>query len=286
MKPFQEAASPELVEKGKRTMDPRELDLTTFEAMVRLVERLRAPGGCPWDREQTHDSLRSEFIQECYEVLDAIDGMDHRNLAEELGDVLLHIVFHALIAQEAGNFTVQDVLKGANEKLLRRHPHVFGDASAESAWEVERQWEKIKRKEQEGSGRSILEGVPRNMPALARSQGIQTRASRSGFDWDDLEGVLDKVQEEVRELKLARDRDEREHELGDVLFTLVNVARWMSLDAEGAMRRANDRFYQRFTHMERLCQERGLSFQDLPIEEKDTLWEEAKEAARGSTSSP
>ncbi len=259
-------------------MKTQDQDMTTFEALVRLVECLRAPDGCPWDREQTHDSFRSGFIQECYEVLDAIDGEDHRNLAEELGDVLLHIVFHGLIAQDADEFTIQDVLKNANEKLVRRHPHVFGDATAESAWEVEKQWEEIKRKEREGSGRSILDGVPRNMPALARSQGIQTRASRSGFDWDSIDGVLDKVREELEELNQAKTQEDRESELGDIFLILVNVARWLDLDAEGAMRRANDRFHRRFTHMEKLCQERGLSFTDLAIDEKEALWQKAKAA--------
>ena len=262
-------------------MNIKDLDLSTFEAMVRIVEHLRAPGGCPWDAEQTHESLRSAWLQECYEVLDAVEEGAPKKVAEELGDVLLHIVFHAVIAREAGEFAMADLLKAANEKLVRRHPHVFGDAKAGTAWEVEKQWEEIKRKEREGTDRSILDGVPRNMPALARSQGIQTRASRSGFDWDDIEGVLEKVQEELRELKKATTQDEREKELGDVFLALVNVARWLKLDAEGAMRRANDRFFQRFVHMEKLCQERGLKFADLPIEEKEALWQEAKKATTG-----
>ena len=257
-------------------MDIEGLDLTTFHSLIRIVEHLRSPEGCPWDREQTHDSLRSALIQECYEVLDAIDQNDPKMLAEELGDVLVHVVLHAQMAKEAGEFAIEEVLKQASEKLVRRHPHVFGDSKAANAWEVEKKWEEIKRKERAGTDTSILDGVPREMPSLAHSQAIQDRASRSGFDWDEIKGVLAKVQEELSELDRAASQKEREAELGDILFALVNTGRWLGIDTEGALRRANARFYRRFTHMEKLCLERSLSFTDLSMSEKEALWQEAK----------
>jgi len=247
-----------------------------FNKMVEIIKLLRGPGGCPWDQEQTSASLRNGFIQECYEVLDAIDVVNHSNLAEELGDVLLHIIFQALIAEDSGHFTIEDVLVGAKQKLLNRHPHIFGDAKAENTWEVERQWEKIKLKEKKGTGKSILDGIPKTMPALSRSQGIQLRASRTGFDWDDVNGILDKINEEIQELKDANGRDEKEEELGDIFFTLVRLAGWIGVDAESATRLANEKFYKRFKYIEDFCQENNISLSDLPMPEKEKLWQEAK----------
>ena len=257
-------------------MNENQQNASGFNKMVEIVRILRGSSGCPWDQKQTSASLRSGFIQECYEVLDAIDGVEHSDLAEELGDVLLHIIFQALIAEDSGHFTIDDILNRAHQKLLSRHPHVFGNAKAGNVWEVEKQWEKIKLKEREGTGKSILDGIPKTMPALSRSQGIQLRASRTGFDWDDVGGVLDKINEEIQELKDANGRDEKEEELGDIFFTLVRLAGWIGVDAESATRLANEKFYTRFKYMEDFCKENNISFTDLPMSQKEMLWEEAK----------
>ena len=250
----------------------------TFEGLLDLVARLRAPDGCPWDREQTSESLKGGFLEECYEVLEAIDQGEPHRLLEELGDVLLHVALQVQMAREAGLFSQEDVFETQTSKLIRRHPHVFGDASAEDAEEVEAQWEDIKNRERSGDSRSLLDGVPRSMPALAYAQTIQKRAARVGFDWQDTDGVLEKVREELDELAGAEDPSGREAELGDVLFSLVNVGRWLGVDAEGALRRADAHFYRRFGHMEELSRERGVSFADLSPQEKEDLWQEAKRA--------
>ena len=247
----------------------------SFTSLVGIMARLRGPGGCPWDREQSHQSLRKYLLEECYEALEALDSGDARKLAEELGDLLLQIVFHAQIAHESGAFTMDDVARGISAKLVRRHPHVFGDAHVASAGEVYARWEDLKRRER-ADGKSLLDSVPKSMPALAYSQEVQARAARTGFDWDDVQGVLAKVEEEVREFREARDKGEQESELGDIFTALVNIARWLGFDSETALRQANERFYQRFTTMERLCRERGLDFAGLPMERKEALWQEAK----------
>ena len=246
----------------------------SFRTLVNIVERLRSPGGCPWDREQTHASLKRNLLEECYELLEAIDGGDREKLSEELGDVLVQVVFHSQMAAEAGEFSMDDVLTKINDKLIRRHPHVFGDAVASDAREVERNWEALK--EQEGPGRSPAEGIPRELPALAYAQLLQDRVSKVGFGWKDVSGVLDKVAEEVDELKNASNDEERAAEIGDLLFTIVNLARWQGIHAEDALRRANLRFRTRYTTMEDLATQRGLSFPGLPLEEKEKLWQEAK----------
>ena len=233
----------------------------TFEGLVALVAKLRAPDGCPWDRDQTHASLRRAFLEECFEALEALDAGDPAALAEELGDVLVHAAFHCRIAAETGDFTAGTVLQGAVEKLVRRHPHVFGDAQVASVQEVEEQWEALKRAERRGG--SALDGAPRSMPALAYCQTISRRAARAGFEWPDMEGVLAKLREELDELQAARTDAEREHELGDVLFSLANVARWLNIDAESALRSANQRFSRRFAHMEQASRERNVPFESL-----------------------
>ncbi len=247
----------------------------SFAELVGIMARLRGPSGCPWDREQSHQSLRKYLLEECYEALEALDAGDARKTAEELGDLLLQIVFHAQIARESGAFTMDDVARGISAKLVRRHSHVFGDAHVASAGEGYARWEDLKRQER-GDGKSILDTVPRSMPALAYSQEVQARAARTGFDWDDVQGVLSKVEEEIREFRAARDKGELESELGDIFTALVNIARWLGFDSETALRQANERFYQRFTTMERLCRERGLDFARLPMERKEALWQEAK----------
>ena len=250
----------------------------SFQTLVSIVERLRAPGGCPWDREQTHASLKRNLLEECHEVLEAIDGGDPGKLSEELGDVLVQVVFHSQMAAEAREFGMEDVLTKINHKLIHRHPHVFGDAVAYDAREVERNWETLK--EQEGPGRSPAEGIPRDLPALAYAQLMQDRVSKVGFEWEDVSGVLDKVSEEVDELRNASSDQEMAREMGDLLFTIVNLARWQGIHAEDALRQANARFKKRYTTMESLASERGHSFPQLPLVEKEKLWQEAKGLTR------
>ena len=249
-----------------------------FDNLVDTLARLRGPDGCPWDREQTHESLKRNLLEECYEVLEAIDRGEPALLTEELGDVLLQILFHAQIASEADQFAVGDVIESVRDKLVRRHPHVFGDAQVEDARDVEARWEQLKRQERQGQEEtSILGRVPIDTPALAYGQLIQDRASRNGFDWDTLEGVLGKVAEEVREINEAPTQETKAQEFGDLLFTLVNVGRWMGIHTEDALRQANAKFSRRFTGMERIAREQGLSFTDLPMEDKEKLWGSVKE---------
>ena len=258
-------------------MNPKELtdrELGSFDTLMRILEHLRAPGGCPWDREQTHQSLKRNLLEECHELLEALDDPEPAHLAEELGDILLQVAFHTQIAREDGDFTHEDVIRGINRKLIKRHPHVFGDESVASAREVVQRWEEFKGRQKEG--RPILGGIPESLPALAYSQLVQDRAAKTGFDWEDVDGVLDKVVEELGELKSAATPEQRARELGDLLFSIVNVARWLDIHAEDALRQANMRFLRRFNTMERLCKERGMDFQALPMAEKESLWQEAK----------
>jgi len=251
-------------------------------ALQQTVARLRAPDGCPWDREQTHQTLRPHLLQESYEVLAALDAQDDDRLCEELGDLLMQIAMHVQIAAEEGAFRFADVIGRIDAKLKRRHPHVFGSLQVRDAAEVLRNWEAIKADErlQEGGPlRSPLEGVPAILPALARAQELGDRAARVGFDWPDLAGVLDKLGEEVAELQAAGDLSARERELGDLLFTLANVARWLGVDAESALRRACDRFTQRYAIMERLAHNQGSELANLSPAEQDALWTQAKRAS-------
>jgi tetrapyrrole methylase family protein/MazG family protein len=231
-------------------------------------------GGCPWDREQTHQSLKRNLLEECYELIEAIDSGDPKNLAEELGDILVQVTFHIHLAQEEGSFGPQDVFNSINGKLIRRHPHVFGDAESRTVEEVKANWEDIKQKERGDSYR--LSSIPRDLPALAHAQLLQDRASLAGFDWDRPEGVLEKVTEELRELEASEGQEEKEWEFGDILFSLVNAGRWIDIQAEDSLRRANQRFSRRFTDMEDMCRERRVAFADLSITEKEALWQQAK----------
>ena len=251
-------------------------DLGSFESLERIIARLRAPDGCPWDRKQTHASLKPYLIEEAYEVLQALDIEHSAKLREELGDLLLQILLHAQLGKEAGEFDMSDVIRGIATKLIRRHPHVFGDAAAGSAEEVAQEWEILKEEEREG-GDSLLSGIPREMPALSYSHSIQRRAAGVGFDWREPDGVLEKLAEEVGELERAGTRQEKIREFGDVLFSLVNVARWQDLNLEEALRLANERFCRRFRHMEEACRAKGLSLRDLSFEEQNALWDKAKE---------
>ena len=257
-----------------------EQDLDSFTTLESIIARLRAPGGCPWDREQTHASIKQYLIEEAYEVLQALDEENSRKLCEELGDLLLQIMLHAQMAGEAREFSIRDVIRGIVTKLIRRHPHVFGDAPAGNAEEVQQEWETLKQEERE-RGDSLLSTVPRGLPALAYSHSIQRRAAGVGFDWREYEGVVEKLAEEVREFSQAGTAQQRIHEFGDVLFALVNVARWQGLNLEEALRLANERFCQRFRYMEDECGRRGVSLRDLSFDEQNALWDEAKERLQG-----
>ncbi len=250
-------------------------DLSWFDALVAIIATLRAPGGCPWDRKQTHASLRENLLSECYEVLEALDEGDTDKLRDELGDLLMQIVLHAQIATEAGEFGLGEVIEGINSKLIHRHPHIFGSKKVKDAEEVAVNWEALKEEERE-PGASILESVPKQMPALGYSQEVQRRAAHVGFDWEDVDGVIDKLAEEVGEFKRAQNQDEKATEFGDLLFTLANIALRMGVDPEAALREANRRFYKRFNYMEELCRKRGLNLGDLSFDEPNALWEEAK----------
>ena len=260
-----------------------------FGALVELVAWLRGPGGCPWDAEQTHESLKRNLLEECYETLEAIDQGGGTALAEELGDILVQVVFHADIARAAGQFDVADVLTAINRKLIRRHPHVFGDglagdarsndARAGDARAVERNWEQLKAEERRQAGQpepSAMDSVPPALPALAAAQLIQDRAARRSFDWDDAGGVLDKIVEEIGEFQNAGTDAERADEFGDILFALVNLARWQGIQAEDALRQANAKFRRRYRIMEGLAARRGQDFGALPLDDKEALWQEAK----------
>jgi tetrapyrrole methylase family protein / MazG family protein len=252
-------------------------------AMPAISARLRRPDGCPWDREQTHLSLRNHLLEEAYEVYDALSDPATPGLADELGDLWLQVVLHAQLAAEEGVFDLADVQAAIASKIVRRHPHVFGAAEARTASDVNRQWERIKAAERASAEalpgdapRSALDGISRSLPALAASQEMQERASNIGYDWPTLEGVLAKVEEEVGELRAATNATDRAEELGDLLFVLVNVARRLGVEAEGALRDANDKFRRRFAIVERLAAERGVALRDLAFGELDALWDRAK----------
>lgn len=251
-------------------------DLESLDTFLAIVARLRGPDGCPWDKAQSHASLKQFLLEECYEALEAIDRQDPKRLAEELGDVLLQVGLHAQIASDHGQFSMRDVVRHINTKLLRRHPHVFGDAKASRPEEVEVNWERLKESER-AEGQSALEGIPKTLPALAYSQEIQGRAARLGFDWPDIEGVLAKVREELDEFARAKAKEALEHELGDVLAALVNVGRKLGIESEGALRKANERFRQRFAYMEEAARRQGRRLEEMALEAQEALWQAAKE---------
>ncbi|HEY8476446.1 MAG TPA: nucleoside triphosphate pyrophosphohydrolase [Chloroflexota bacterium] len=261
-----------------------EADVATMEGLRYLVARLRGPNGCPWDRQQTHASLVPFAIEEAYEVADAVDRGDMVALADELGDLLLQVVLHAQLADEEGHFDLTDVLRHISTKLVRRHPHVFGDVRVSGADEVLANWEAIKQAERgedgEASPASVLDDVPKALPALLAAQEIQKRVARVGFDWPDRAGVVAKVREELGELLRARSQETRAQELGDVLFALANLGLHLKVDAEEALRRANHRFAERFRQLEAVCRQRGVKPQDLSLDELDAIWQEVKARAR------
>ncbi|MBV9268480.1 MAG: nucleoside triphosphate pyrophosphohydrolase [Acidobacteriaceae bacterium] len=254
-----------------------------FAELVRIMARLRAPGGCPWDRKQTFESIKPYTLEETYEVLDAIDRRDWAELAEELGDLLLQPVFFAEMATEENLFTITDSLDAINTKLIRRHPHVFGDAKAQTAEDVKERWDQIKKQEKSDKRRdamaSILDGVPRSLPALVEAEKVSNKAAAAGFEWPDVAGVLDKLQEEARELAAARDsgsQEHIEHEIGDLFFTVVNFARFLKIDPEQALRKTTARFRRRFSHIERELVKSGGELSTTPLKRMEELWQEAK----------
>lgn len=265
-----------------------------FEELVALQARLRAPNGCPWDREQTHRSLKPFLVEEAYEVLDAMDSGDAKKFAGELGDLLLQIVFHAELAKEEGRFDISEVIRTVHEKMVRRHPHVFGSMKAHTAGQVLKNWEQIKaeeraeetRKGSKKSGQdSTLSGVPRSLPALLEAYQLTRRAANVGFDWENVGGVFEKLSEEARELRIALDRqaegksgaDSRvEEEMGDLLFAAVNLARKAGLEPEEALKRANKKFAARFMWMEQRAKEQGRRFAEVPRGEMEELWNQSK----------
>jgi len=252
---------------------------TSFESFQEIVARLRAPDGCPWDREQTHESLRTHLLEETYETLSAIDTGDWAAMEEEFGDMLLQIVLHAQIGSEEGIFTINSLIKRIHDKIVRRHPHVFGNLELDGVRGVLHNWEKLKederkeKKEQKG----LLDGVPLALPALTQAQEYQDRAARVGFDWPQIEGVLDKIAEEIQEIKGATNIREVAEELGDLFFVLVNLARWKKVDAESALRETNLKFKRRFAFVEQGAKQQGRSLSDMALEEMDDLWEASKE---------
>jgi len=259
---------------------------TSFESFAEIVAHLRAPNGCPWDREQTHESLRKHLLEESYEAISAIDSGDFLDMREEFGDLLLQVVLQSQIANEEGQFNINQVVQGIHSKIVRRHPHVFGDVKVEGVDGVLANLEKLKEKERkelalndvEGKkdAKGLLDGVPKVLPALSQAQEYQDRAARVGFDWADIEGVLDKVKEEIEEVKHAETDFELASEIGDLLFALVNVARWKHVDAESALRGTNLKFKKRFAYVEQGAKRQERNLSELSLEEMDDLWNEAK----------
>ena len=279
-----------------------------FARLAAVMARLRAPAGCPWDREQTHSTLRTYLLEEAYEVLDALDSRDDAKFAEELGDLLLQVLFHAQIAAEERRFTIHDVIREIHDKMIRRHPHVFGSVNAKTSADVLRNWEQIKKHERtakhekqlvgDGLARpasssesltsspsltssiSYLDGVPHALPALLEGFQLTRKAARIGFDWDDVEGIFDKLREETNELREVLHKKESEEriegELGDILFVAVNLARFLHVDPELAMKKANTKFTRRFREMERIAREQGITLAEVPRPQLESLWEQSK----------
>lgn len=260
-------------------LPPRSND-SSLEEFQELIAHLRAPNGCPWDKKQTHDSLRTYLLEETYEALSALDAKDMAGLSEELGDLVLQIALHAQIGVEASEFNFADVLEGINRKIVYRHPHVFGDVSVEGEKGVLQNWEKLKQKERAENGndmpKGLLDGIPVTYPALSQAQSIQDRAARVGFDWKEIGPVMDKVKEEYEEVMSAPTAEERAKELGDLLFAVVNLVRWYKVDAESALRETNLKFRRRFAYIEKRSAELGKPMQEMTLDEMDGYWNEAK----------
>ena len=262
-----------------------------MEKLATIMAKLRSDQGCPWDREQNHQSLKPCVIEETYEVVEAIDSGRPDKLCEELGDLLLQIVFHAQLAEEAGQFKLEDVIDGIIEKLIRRHPHVFGDVKVTSVSGVIENWDRIKKSEAPGERKSVLDGVPKDLPALMKAEKLQSKAAKVGFDWGNLEGPLNKVKEELEEfeeliqpgktpLPHSPQWDRLEEEFGDILFALVNVGRFMKINPEMALLKTNQKFVERFQYIENQASKAGKKLTEMTLDEMDLLWEEAKSKSR------
>lgn len=251
-----------------------------FDRLVSVFERLRAPGGCPWDAEQDHKSIARSVIEEAHELFEAIETGDIPHMREELGDILLQVIFHSIIARDQGEFTLADVINELRDKLIYRHPHVFADAKADTSTEVIKNWEILKQREKGKSDReSILDGIPDSLPSLLSARKIQSVVSRVGFDWQDVHGVLQKLKEEISELSEAIEKgsaESMEEEMGDLLFSMVNLARISRIDPESALRRTNRKFRKRFSMIEKEAKKRGVSLDEMTLEEMDSIWEKAK----------
>jgi len=248
-----------------------------FRELVNIVKKLRAPDGCPWDRQQTLYSLKEYLIEEVFELVDAIDKKDIDNIKEELGDLLLHVILHSTIAEEENLFTLNDVIKSISEKLIRRHPHVFGDTKVESSDDVMVNWEKIKKEEKKN--RSILDEIPNGLPSIQKALKLQERARKVGFDWDSADDCLQKVNEEFKEFIDAvssNNKDEISHELGDLFFALINFSRFIKINPDESLRKTNERFLKRFNYIEKKLHENHLTFDDVILDELDKYWCEAK----------
>jgi MazG family protein len=267
---------------GPPRLTPPDPTLPPLAQLREIVAKLRGPGGCPWDREQTHASLRGALLEEAYEVVAAIDAGDDANLREELGDLLLQAVFHSQIASEEKRFTLDDAARDISEKLIRRHPHVFGAESAADSAAVLQRWEEIKRLEKGATHASALDGISAGMPALVHAEKVQKKAAKVGFDWDAAEQVIAKVREEIAEVEAAIETDcsgELELEIGDLLFSIVNLARKLHLDPEVALRASTEKFGRRFRKLEEIVQSRGLALEKMSLAEMDVVWEEVKKGS-------
>ena len=252
----------------------------SMDRLLEIRDRLRGDNGCPWDKEQTRQSLKPYLIEEAYEVLEAIEKNEPGDICEELGDLLFQIVFHARVAKEAGKFDFSDIIKIIAEKMVRRHPHVFGDTKVKDSQDVLLNWEKIKQKEKKNHSRSVLEGLPRQLPSLLKAHRLQVKAARVGFDWPHIAQAMDKVREEFAEFEAAvkeEERDKMEEELGDILFSLVNVARFVEVNPEEALLKTIQKFIARFRYIEDNIHQQDLSFNDVTLEDMDKLWEESKD---------
>lgn len=251
---------------------------TSFESFAEIVAHLRAPDGCPWDMEQTHDSLRKHLLEESYEAIAAIDSGDFNSMREEFGDLLLQVVLQSQIANDESQFNVNQVIHGIHSKIVRRHPHVFGDLKLDGVDGVLANWEKLKEQERgkQKEDKGILDGVPLALPALSQAQEYQDRAARVGFDWPEVDGVLDKIKEEIEEIKRAETDFELASEIGDLLFAIVNLARWKKVDAESVLRGTNAKFKKRFAYVEQGAKKQGRNLSDLSLDEMESLWQEAK----------
>jgi tetrapyrrole methylase family protein/MazG family protein len=244
-----------------------------LDELVEVMDRLLGPGGCPWDREQTHASLTRYLIEETYEVVEAIDENDMAQLKEELGDLLLQIVFHSALAARQGAFDLNQVTKTVTEKMINRHPHVFGTMQLDTSDDVLDKWEGFKKKE---GKRRVLEGIPKHLPALMRAEKMQAKAARVGFDWPVIDGAMDKLVEEVRELARAENQEQVAEEMGDVLFAVVNIARFLGVDPEDALQKTNNKFAYRFGYVEQVLKDKGKRWEEVTLEQMDTIWDEAK----------